>query len=98
MCYHYLPLYTFYRLDYIHLFYQAIGSQDGTISCHNLVLSTVHGLYRDRYAYRENLTNVTVQLLSSVETDDPSGASKISLKCHELIKKISIYKDKLAVS
>ncbi|XP_077972109.1 intraflagellar transport protein 122 homolog [Styela clava] len=73
------------------------GSQNGSINCHNLLFSTVHGLYRDRYAYRENLTDLVVQLLSAVDVEDTSSGSKIHLRCHDLIKKISIYKDKLAV-
>lgn len=78
--------------------FQVSGSQDGTITCNNLIFSTVHGLYRDRYAYRQNLTDLVVQLLSAVDVDDTSSGSKIFLRCHDLIKKISIYKDKLAVS
>jgi intraflagellar transport protein 122 len=48
----------------------------------------VHALQGDKYAYRDNLTDVVVQSMSS--------NSKIRLKCKELVKNISIYKDKLA--
>lgn len=69
---------------------QAVGSQDGTISYYQLVFSTVHGLYKDRYAYRENMTDIIVQHLG---TDQ-----KVRIKCRDLVKKIAIYKDRLAVS
>nr|XP_026691357.1 intraflagellar transport protein 122 homolog [Ciona intestinalis] len=77
-----------------------VGHQDGTITCHSLTFSTVHGLYRDCYAFRQLLTNVVVQRLNSdimdvdLEEDD---SSKITIKCNDIVKKISVYKDKLAV-
>ncbi|GAA30881.2 intraflagellar transport protein 122 homolog [Clonorchis sinensis] len=40
-----------------------VGCQDGTIETTQLLLTTVHSLYRDRYAYRESLTDVVVQHL-----------------------------------
>ena len=58
----------------------------------------MHGLYRDIYAYRDKLTNVIVQQLSSAVDDaDNEDGTKITIRCHDLIKKISVYKDKLAV-
>lgn len=32
--------------------FQAIGCQDGTIAYYQLVFSIVHGLYKERYAFR----------------------------------------------
>lgn len=32
--------------------FQAVGSEDGTVGCHQLIFSTVHGLYKERYAFR----------------------------------------------
>ncbi|KAK7866290.1 hypothetical protein R5R35_007119 [Gryllus longicercus] len=67
----------------------AVGCQDGTIAYYQLVFSTVHGLYRERYAFRENMTDVIIQHLL---TDQ-----KVRIKCRDLIKKIAIYKHRLAV-
>lgn len=67
----------------------AIGCQDGTIAYYQLIFSTVHGLYKERYAFRENMTDVIIQHLL---TDQ-----KVRIKCRDLIKKIAIYKHRLAV-
>ena len=40
-----------------------LGCQDGTIAFVQLIFSTVHGLYKDRYAYRDSMTDVIVQHL-----------------------------------
>ena len=32
--------------------FQAVGCQDGTIAYYQLIFSTVHGLYKERYAFR----------------------------------------------
>ncbi|GFU46426.1 intraflagellar transport protein 122 homolog [Trichonephila clavipes] len=67
----------------------AIGTQDGIASYYEVGFSTVHSLYRERYAYRENMTDVVVQHLI---TDD-----KVVVKCRELVKKLAIYKKRLAI-
>uniref|UniRef100_A0A8W4FP55 Intraflagellar transport protein 122 homolog n=1 Tax=Sus scrofa TaxID=9823 RepID=A0A8W4FP55_PIG len=69
--------------------YVVVGCQDGTISFYQLIFSTVHGLYKDRYAYRDNMTDVIVQHLITEQ--------KVRIKCKELVKKIAIYKNRLAV-
>lgn len=67
----------------------AVGCQDGTISYYELGFSTVHSLYRERYAYRENMTDVIIQHLITEE--------KVRIKCRDLVKKLAIYKHRLAV-
>lgn len=68
---------------------QATGCQDGTLAYYQLAFSMVHGLYQERYAFRENMTDVIIQHLI---TDQ-----KVRIKCRDLIKKIAIYRDRLAV-
>jgi intraflagellar transport protein 122 len=43
--------------------YVAVGCEDGSISMYQLIFSTVHGLYQDRYAYRDYMTDVIIQHL-----------------------------------
>lgn len=67
----------------------AIGCNDGTISLYQLKFLTVHGLYRERYAYREYMTDVVVQNMVT--------ESKVRIKCRSYVRKIAIYKERLAV-
>ena len=69
--------------------YVAVGCEDGTIAVYQILFSTVHGLYQERYAYREHMTDVVVQHLTSDQ--------KVRIKCSEYVKKIAVYKDRLAV-
>lgn len=66
-----------------------LGSDAGGIDAMQLLFESVHSLYRDRYAYRENLTEIIVHNLVSDK--------KVRIKCKDLIKNISMYKNKLAV-
>ncbi|XP_014208959.2 intraflagellar transport protein 122 homolog [Copidosoma floridanum] len=71
------------------LMHIAIGCQDGSIINFELRWNVIHGLYKDKYAYRENMTDVIIQ---NLETNQ-----KVRIKCKELIKKIAFYRDRLAV-
>jgi intraflagellar transport protein 122 len=69
--------------------YVAVGCNSGTISMCQLIFSTVHGLYQERYAYRDYMTDVIVQHLMSEQ--------KVRIKCRDYVKKIAVYRDRLAV-
>uniref|UniRef100_A0A0N4UQ01 Intraflagellar transport protein 122 homolog n=1 Tax=Dracunculus medinensis TaxID=318479 RepID=A0A0N4UQ01_DRAME len=65
------------------------GCIDGTLACYHLMFSTVHGLHKERYAYRENMTEVIVQHLGR--------QTSVRLKCNDLVRKVAVYKDRLAI-
>lgn len=67
----------------------ALGTHTGSIELLRMNFDAVHALHRDRYAYRENLTEVIVHHLV---TD-----KKVRIKCKDLIRNLSLYKNKLAV-
>lgn len=67
----------------------AVGCEDGTIAVHCLVFGTVHGIYQERYAYRENITDVIVQHLMTEQ--------KVRIRTRDCVKKLSVYRDRLAV-
>ncbi|CAM6125866.1 unnamed protein product [Calypogeia fissa] len=69
--------------------YVAVGCNDGSISMLQLIFSTVHGLYQEHYAFRDAMTDVVVQHLTSDE--------KVRIKCWDYIKKIAIYQESVAV-
>ncbi len=64
-------------------------SNDGVIKAHQVIFSIVHGLYQDRYAHRDGRTDVLIQHLVSEK--------KVRIRCRDYVKKIAIYKDRLAV-
>ncbi|CAD6191210.1 unnamed protein product [Caenorhabditis auriculariae] len=66
-----------------------IGCVDGTLACYNLMFSTVHGLHQERYAYRENMTEVIVQNLVH--------HTSTRIQCNDHVKKVALYGTKLAI-
>ena len=65
------------------------GANNGSIAMTQVEFNTVHGLYQDRYAYRELMTDVIIQHLVT--------ETRVKIRCRDYIKKIAIYKDRLAV-
>mmetsp|Transcript_40077 Transcript_40077/g.89958 ORF Transcript_40077/g.89958 Transcript_40077/m.89958 type:complete len:1284 (-) Transcript_40077:23-3874(-) len=66
-----------------------VGCNDGTVMMYQVVFSTVHGLYQDRYAYRDVMTDVIIQHLVTEQ--------KVRIRCKDCVKKIAVYRDRLAV-
>ena len=66
-----------------------VGSNAGELNMFHIEFATVHGLYHDRYAYRELMTDVIIQHLFT--------ETRVKIRCRDYIKKIAIYKDRLAV-
>ncbi|KAF4680411.1 hypothetical protein FOZ63_000542, partial [Perkinsus olseni] len=66
-----------------------IGTENGDVAAHHITFSTVHGLYKDRYAYRDNMTDVVLHHLASDE--------KVRIRCKNHVKKIAVYRNRLVV-
>ncbi len=67
----------------------AFGTHDGQVCFYQITFNTVHGLFHDRYVYRENLTDVVIQHLS---TDQ-----RARIKCRDHVRKLSIYRNRIAM-
>lgn len=67
----------------------AIGCNNGTVGMFRTVFSTVHGLYQDRYAHRDTMTDVIIQHLITEQ--------KVRIKARDYVKKIAVYRARLAV-
>lgn len=92
---------------------KAVGCQDGTVIMYHTIMSTVHGLYKERYAYREGMSDVIVQnLLTGVKGIAEKFNRiyllccfkltlcyfiQVKIKCKDLVKKLAVYKNRLAV-
>lgn len=57
---------------------------------YELTFSVVHGLYKERYAFRDHMTDIIIHHLLTEK--------KVRIKCRDFVKKIAIYKNRLAVS
>ena len=66
-----------------------IGCNDGLVALFSTVFSTVHGLYQERYAHRDTMTDVIIQHLISEQ--------KVRIKTRDYVKKIAVYKARLAI-
>lgn len=65
------------------------GTSKGTLKAHQVLFPMVHGLYKDRYAYRDQLTDVIIQhLVTDV---------RVRIRCRDYVKKIALFKERLAV-
>jgi intraflagellar transport protein 122 len=69
--------------------YIAVGSADGMVSVYQIQFNPVQTMYREKYAFRQNMTDIIIQDLTT------NQSSKI--KCRTHVKKISLYQDILAV-
>lgn len=67
----------------------AVGCNDGVVALYQTIFSTVHGLYQDRYAHRDTMTDVIIQHLITEQ--------KVRIKTRDYVKKIAVYKARLAV-
>ena len=66
-----------------------MGTHNGQIDVAQLRFETVHSLYREKYAFRENLTDIVIHHLTADR--------KVRIKCKDIIRRISLYRNKLAV-
>ena len=65
------------------------GTHDGVIQMNQINFMTVHGIDRERYAYRDNMIDVIILHLTT--------EAKVKIKCKDYITKISVYKERVAV-
>lgn len=65
------------------------GSNDGNITVLQMTFDVVHAISKDRYVFRENLTEVVIQHLLVDR--------KVRIKCKDMVEKVSLYKNKLVV-
>ena len=66
-----------------------VGTHGGAMEIFEMNFDSVHTFYQEKYAYRENLTDIVIHHLA--------GDRKVRIKCKDIIRAISLYKNKLAV-
>ncbi|CAD8070453.1 unnamed protein product [Paramecium primaurelia] len=65
------------------------GTNDGQVFIQELISDTVMGLYNDKFISREQLTDaIIVSMISN---------QKARIKCKELVKRVAIFKEKVAI-
>lgn len=67
-----------------------VSTNNGEITQYKITPLTVHSLFKDKYAFRDSLTDVVIQNIIINQ--------KIRLKCKELVRNISLHKEKLAAN
>eukprot|EP00892_Ulva_mutabilis_P005266 jgi/Ulvmu1/3110/UM015_0150.1 len=67
----------------------ACGTEDGSVCYESTAISTVHGLYKGNYAYRDMLTDVVIETLG--------GSHRVRIRCKDCVRKISVYEAMVAV-
>ena len=65
------------------------GSNSGLLRTHQILFPVVPALYKDRYAYRDQLTDIIIRHLG---TD-----ARVRIRCRDFVKKLALYKERLAV-
>ena len=63
-------------ISFFAFFNQAVGTTNGFIGMYDVKFGVVHGIHKDRYAYRDNMTDVIVHHL----TTDQKGLSNLSIE------------------
>lgn len=53
------------------------------------MFNTVHGLYQDRYAYRDAMSDVIIQHMITEQ--------KVRIRTRDYVRKIAIFRDRLAI-
>lgn len=66
-----------------------MGTNSGVISMFKLGFTPVNALYQDRFVYTESMTDVVIQHLISEQ--------KVRIKSRDFVKKVALYKDRLAI-
>ena len=66
-----------------------VGTNTGHLEMSDVSFASVHTFYQEKYAFRENLTDIVIHHLA--------GDRKVRIKFKDIIRSISLYKNKLAV-
>jgi len=64
------------------------STNDGKIICYQISFLIVHGIYNEKYVYRQNLMDIIIHNLSN--------SNKTKIKTKKYIKKLAVYKNLVA--